>query len=800
MSDFVFALRQAVRHPAMSLAAMLTLGLGLAASLAVFTLVNAVLLRPLPYPESERLMAIGRGAAPAGQSGSHRDVRFLREHLRTCAPVAAAVGGSGLNVAFAGLVSHEDDLLVSRGYFDALGVQPSWGRAFTVEEDADSPPPVAILNERFLRRHGLDPAATVGREIRLGGRAFTVVGVLASRHTLPSDPDIYRPLGNDARGGGQNLQMLCRLTAGSTPAALDAELAGLIDEARRAELIAPRTTVAYSAATRHEWEYGSVRPALLTLMAAVVLVLLVAGANTTGLLLVQAAARRREIAVRTALGASPARIARTLLVEGLVLTAFAGLFGVAIAPLFVRGLLAVAPTYYAELASFTLDRTVAAVAGGLCAVVGLAISVPPLAECLRLNLRDALHEEGRSGTMSRRGVWIRHALIGAETAACAVLLVGALLLLRTFVNLMNTPTGFDAEHVIEARMSVQGPRYDEAAQLIRFFEDGVARLEQMPAVQGAAVGASLPAERALNLSATLPDTSEPNEVRIINWRYVTPGYFDVLRIRQVAGRPFAATDRAGAPAVAMVNESFARQMYGGAQQALSRRVSVARQLEREIVGVVSDTTGWSLADTARPMLFVPLAQVEPVLLRTAHSFFPPRWILRSALDAEGARRVLQQVVSELDPSQPFIEVRPLESLMVSSVSVQRFYLVVLAAFALFAVLLAAVGVYATYSYAVASRTTEIGVRLALGASPRRILWGIVGRASALGGTATVAGLALAAGLARVLEAVLFSVASTDPLTYAAVATVLMTTVVVATLVPARRAARIDPLVAIRSAQ
>jgi putative ABC transport system permease protein len=247
----------------------------------------------------------------------------------------------------------------------------------------------------------------------------------------------------------------------------------------------------------------------------------------------------------------------------------------------------------------------------------------------------------------------------------------------------------------------------------------------------------------------------------------------------------------------VVNESFARQMYGGAPQALGRRVIVRGLPERVIVGVVGDTTGWSLADTARPMLFVPLAQAEPALLRIAHSFFPPRWIVRSAHDTDGARRVLQQVVSELDPSQPFIEVRPVASLMVSSVSTQRFYLVVLAAFALFAVLLAAVGVYATYSYAVASRTTEIGVRLALGASPARILWGIVGGASALGGVATLAGLAAAAGLARVLQAVLFNVAATDPLTYVSVAGVLMLTVMVATLIPARRAARIDPLVAIR---
>ena len=748
MQDLVLALRQTFRHPALSLAAILTLGLGLAASLAVFTLVNAVLLRPLPYPQPDRLMAIGRGPAAAGQSGSHRDVRFLREHVRSCAPIASAVSGSGLNVSLDGLVSHQQDLLVSRGYFDALGVQPSWGRAFTVEEDADPPPPVAILNERFLRRHSLDPAATIGREIQLGGRAFTVVGVLAARHTLPSDPDIYRPLGNDTRGGGQNLQMLCRLTDGATQAALNAELASLTEEARRAELINARTTVAYSAATRHEWEFGSLRPALLTLMAAVVLVLLVAGANTTGLLLVQAAARRREIAVRTAMGASPSRIARTLVVEGLALTALAGLAGVAAAPLFVRGLLAAAPAYYGELASFSFDPAVAAVAAALCFFVGLAISLPPLAECLRLNLRDTLHEEGRSGTMSRRSVWIRQALIGAETAACAVLLVGALLLLRTFVNLMNVSTGFDPDGVVTARMSVQGPRYDDPEQVIRFFEDGVARLERMPSIQGAAVGASLPAERALNLPATLPDTADPNDVRIVNWRYVTPGYFELLKIRQLAGRALTATDRAGAPAVAVVNESFARQMYGGSSQALGRRVIVSRQPPREIVGVVGDTTGWSLADTPRPMLFVPLAQVEPALMRIAHSFFPPRWIVRSAQDVDGARRVLQHVVSELDPSQPFIEVRSVESLMASSVSTQRFYLVVLAAFALFAVFLAAVGIYATYSYAVASRTTEIGVRLALGASPSRILWGIVGRASALGGVATVAGLAAAAGLAR----------------------------------------------------
>jgi FtsX-like permease family len=389
----------------------------------------------------------------------------------------------------------------------------------------------------------------------LGGRAHTIVGVLAARHTRPSDPDIYRPLGNDRRSGGQNLEVLCRLSESSTLAALDAELAGLTEVAREARLANERAARAYSATSRHESEVGSLRPALLTLMNAVALVLLVAAANTTGLLLLRAAGRRREIAVRTALGAAPRRIARALVIEGLVLAAGSGVLGFLAAPLLVRGLLSVAPAFYGDLAAFSIDGVVIAAAVALGALVGLAVSIPPLLEVLRVNLRDTLQEEGRSGTAGRSTQWMRQALIGGETAVCAVLLVGALLLLRTFVNLVNVPTGFDAEGVVTARMAVQGPQYDEIDRVIRFFESGVDRLKQLPGIDEAAVGASLPAERALNMPATFPDSEQPDVTRVVNWRYVTPGYFSLLRIRHPAGRAINDADRAGAMPIAVVNEN-----------------------------------------------------------------------------------------------------------------------------------------------------------------------------------------------------------------------------------------------------
>ena len=792
----MFAFRQLVRQPGLSLAAVGTLGLGLAASLAVFTLLNAVLLRPLPYAEPDRILSIARGVADGRQNAAHRDVAFLRDHVRTCTPIAATVFGSGLNVELNGTTSYSEDRLVSHHYFTVLGVQPAWGRGFSAADDVATPLPVVVLNERFVRRMNLDPAAVVGRDIRLAGRSYTVIGVLAAQHTRPFDPDIYRPLGNDSRGGGQNLDVTCRLAAGATPAALNAELAGLTEDARRARLIGDRETVAYSAINRHEWEFGSYRPQINTLLFAVGLVLLVAAANTTGLLLVRAANRRREMAVRTALGASPVRLTRALLLEGLALSAIAATIGLAAAPLMVRGLLAVAPAYYGELATFSIDAIVIAAAIALCLIVGLAVAVPPLWELLRVNVRDTLQEEGRSGTHGRRVVWMRQVLIGAETALCAVLLVGALLLLRTFVNLMGVDSGVDSTGVLTARISLQGPQYDDAAQLIRFFEEGVARLEQSPAIEAAAVGASLPAERALNLPATFPDSSEPTAVRVVNWRHVTPGYFTLLKMRTVVGRSFTDIDRSGASPVALVNESFAKQTYGGVSQALGRLISVSRQPAREIVGVVSDTRGWSLREPARPMMFVPLAQVEAPVVKTAHSYFPPRFIVR-ARDIDGARRALDEVVRQLDPAQPFIEIQTLDALMVNSVAMQRFYLVVLSAFAIFALALAAVGIYATYSYSIATRSAEIGVRLALGATPRDILGGVIGWALMLGGIATAVGLAAAAAATRVLRSVLFEVSSTDPLTYAAVGVMLLLTVASATLWPAVRAARTDPLRAMR---
>jgi predicted permease len=792
--DVVFAVRQMMRQPGLSLAAILTLGLGLGASLAVFTLVNAVLLRPLPYPDAARVLAIGRGDAQARQSVSHRDADFLRAHVRTCGPIATTVGGSGLNVRLNGVTSYQSDRLVSQHFFPALGIAPQWGRGFTAEDDTDVPAPVVVLNERFVRELGVDPGSLVGQDIELAGRMHTIIGILSAAHTRPSDADIFRPLGRDARGGGQNLTALCRLASGASAAALNAELGGLVEEGRRQKLVGPSETIAYSAITQHEWEFGSLRPQLNTLLFAVALVLLAAAANTTGLLLVRAAGRRREIAVRSALGAAPTQIARSLIIEGLLLAGVAGVVGLLAAPMLVRGLLAAAPAYYGELAAFDIDAAVVAAALLLCVVVGLSVALPPLLEVLRVNLRDTLQEEGRSGTPGRRTAWLRQLLIAAETAVCAVLLVGALLLLRTFVNLMSVDPGIDTRGVITARMSIQGPRYEDVTQLIRFFEEGVARLEQLPSIESAAVGASLPGERALNLPATFPDSPDPEQIRAVNWRYVTPEYFSLLRMRLVTGRLFTSADRGGNPPVALVNEAFAAQLFGGRDHAMGRRIAIGSV--REVIGVVSDTAGWTLGEPARPMVFVPLAQVEARVARTAHAFFPPRWIVR-ARDVNMARRELAAIVREVDPTQPFIEVQSLDAMMLNSVGMQRFYFVVLSAFAGFAVLLAAVGIYATYSYAIAGRTAEIGVRLALGASPGAIVAGIVWRAVFVGGIATGVGLAGAAAVARVLKSLLFGVSVSDPFTYAAVAVMLLGTVTLATLIPALRAAKIDPLIALR---
>lgn len=801
--DLSFALRQLVRQPGLSLAAIGTLGLGLAACLAVFTLVNALLLRPLPYSDPDRLMVIGRGVRGQNGSASHEDVRFLRDHVRSCTPIAAAVAGGGLNVNLDGRARHVNDQLVSHEYFDVLGTPPQWGRTFSRDEDVDPPPPVAILNERFVRREGFDPASLVGETIVLGGISHTIVGIVAAQQTHAADADVFRPLGNDPRGNGQNLDAICRLANGATPGSLDAELAGLTEAARRERLASERTTRAYGATSLHERQFGFTRLPLLTVMAAVGLVLMVAAANTTGLLLVRAAARRREIAVRTAIGASPGRVARTLIVEGVVLAGFAGLVGLAGAPLLVRGLLAVTPASYVQLGDFAFDGAVVFAGLGLCALVGLAVSLPPLMEVLRVNLRDALHDEGRGSTGGRRSLWIRQVLIGAETAVCALLLVGALLLLRTFVNLLNVQPGFDPDGVVTARTPVQGPQYESGERLLQFFEDGVRRLESLPSIEGASVAASLPAERAINLPAYLLDSDDPQRIVTVSWRYVMPNHFDLLRMRYIAGRRLTDADRKGAPPVALVNETLAREEFGGIEQAIGQRIAIRpfsadiREPVREVVGVVSDTVGWSLADAPKAMMFVPLAQVDEGLLRGVHAFFPPRWIVRTNGDPGSALRALETVVRELDPSQPFVELRTYGAMLLDSIAMHRFYLAVLSVFAGIAVALAAVGIYAAYSYMVASRTAEIGVHLALGAPPSRILRSILGRSLALGIVAIVIGLAAAAALARVLDATLHGVTSHDPLTYASVGVTLLLTSALATLVPAIRAARVDPLTAIR---
>ncbi|MDP1569202.1 MAG: ADOP family duplicated permease [Vicinamibacterales bacterium] len=798
------ALRQLRRQPGLTLTALVTLGLGLGAALAVFTLVHAVLLRPLPYPAPDRVAALGRAYASGLGRLAWRDVDFLRAHVRTCAPIGVAFDGAGRNVVLDGSVLHATSRHVSREYFASLGIAPRWGRPFSAQEDAATPAPVAIFTEALVRRHGLAPEAVVGRDALVGGVPHTVVGILDAGVTLASDPEVFVPLGRHQSGGGLNLTATCRLAEAATTAALAAELDGLTAQALAEGLIQPQETRAYATTPQHEALVGSVRTRILTLAGAVVLVLLVAASNTTGLLLVRAAGRRREMALRAALGAAPHRLARGLLVEGLVLGVLSGALGLAVAPLFVNGLLAMAPPSYHRLGQFHLDATLAAAGLVLCALVGLAVSVPPLAELLRVNLRDTLQDEGARSTGGRQAGWLRHLLIGAETALCAVLLVGALLLTRTFVNLVTEPPGFDPAGVVTARMAVQGPAYADPARLQQFFEDGLARLAAEPGVEAAAVGASLPAEITLNLPVRFPDAAEPDRLDSHNWRYVTPEYFAVLRMPLVEGRTFEARDRRGAPAVALVNESFARQVFGGLPEALGQRIVThpiradVDEPVREVVGVVADTAGFAVGDAPRPTMFVPLAQVDGALLHLVNGYVPPRWIVRGAAgNTESARRALVSSVRALDPDQPLASVQTLDALMIDSIGTQRFYLVVLLSFAVFAMVLAAVGIYAAYAYAVASRQAEFGVRLALGASPRRLLAGILRQGLLVGGVSIAVGLGLALAVSRVLASVLHGVAPTDPLTYAAVAIVLLVTVAGATLGPAIRASRVDPLLAMK---
>jgi putative ABC transport system permease protein len=795
-NDLRHALRLLRRSPGFACVAVLTLAIGIGGTTALFSAVDAVLLRPLPFPAEGRLVAM------SGSNASYLEMKDWGAGVPALDGVALHSSSPWhYDLVVDGEARRIEGSAVSPSFFDVLGVRAARGRTFTTA-DPEAGPRVAVLSDGFWRRRlGADPAA-VGRVLTLNGFPYVVSGIMPAGFTFPTaraelwtSIPLEMPAALEFRGI-HAFRGFGRLAPGSTPGIARAQL----DAAERTmQRTHPEegTGLDWTLVPLRDEIVQPARTSLVVLFGAVVLVLLIACANVAGLLLARDSGRRRELAVRRALGAGAGRLVRQLLVESSVLAVLGGAVGVLAAGWAIGALAALGSEELPRAADIALDGRVLAFALAVSLGTGLAFGAAPALDASGAEPSAALAEDGR-GAGGRRRTRTRRAIVVAEVALSLVLLAGAGLLLRTVWNLNRVDPGFDSRGVLTFEITLPESRYAEIPPQVRFFDELTGRLERLPGVVAAGAVGDLPIAE---------DNYVPHNTEIEGWTFapgqepeiphrpVTPGYLDAMGIAVVRGRGLRPSDRADAPPVAVVNEAMARRFWPG-QDPVGRRVRWARPLEDRpwltVVGVVGDVRSNALREVEEPALYTPHAQ----------SRFPWRRIMSVAVRAAGDPAALvpaiRREVRAIDPAVPVVDAETMDRVLHDSVGRVRTEGALLAGFAAVALALAALGIYGVLAQLVSDRRREIGIRVAVGANRSDILRLVVGQGLRLAGTGVVLGVAGALGATRVLRAVLYGVEPGDPLTLAAIGAGALGTAVLASWLPARRAAAVAPAEALRS--
>ncbi|HJQ32696.1 MAG TPA: ABC transporter permease [Pyrinomonadaceae bacterium] len=792
LQDVRYGLRVLAKSPGFTLVAVLTLALGIGANAAIFSVVNAVLLRPLAYQNADELVALYNTnpraefewpLAPAGYLE-------LKGHNNSFADVAALSNkGWPANLTGAGEPERLQGFQVSANLFRVLGVSAARGRTFLDEEDRPGSNRVVVIShELWQRRFGGDPAI-VGKTFTLNGEPHTVVGVMPQDFRFVSKTDVWTPLAftpeetHDAQSS--YLVPVARLKDGVTLEQARAEVENLT----RRHAGDPKAEQFATLKPLQSIMTESVRAMLLILFAAVGLVLLIACANVANLLLARGGARRRELAVRAALGAGRMRLVRQLLVESAMLAAAGGIAGLLLASwcteFLVGGLPENLVAANSRVAGLRLDAWALAFTFGLSLLTTVVFGLVPALQTSRVDLNDALKEGGRGGSQGSRQSRLRSWLVVAETALAMMLLVGAGLTVKSFWRLNHTDPGFDPSGVLTAQVDPSGERYKEFEQVVGFYNQLLERVGSVPGVTHVGLINSLDATMpvAVDEHAPVPKEERPQA----GSNQVSPDYFRALGVPLRAGRFFDARDVKGSTPVVIIDETLARKQFPG-EDPLGKHLTIS-DTSREIVGVVGATRRYDLTEQPFPRLYVPYTQENwwsMTLVVRAQSGDPLRL-------APAVRREL----AAIDKDQPIHSFKTLDESVAEWMTPQRFSTLLLASFAALAALLAAVGIYGVMSYSVTQRTHEIGVRVALGAQARDVLRLVVGRGMLLTLAGVGLGLAGAFALTRLLRSLLFGFGESDPLTFALVALLMILVALLACLVPARRATKVDPMVALR---
>ncbi len=804
ITDLRYGFRMMVKNPGSTLVAILALGLGIGANSAIFSVVNAVLLRPLRYKDPSSLMAVWNTKLSRGifqEQVSPPDYRDWTEEQRVFEQIAALREQPAV-LTGAQLPERVETAVISPSAFELLGVKPALGRTFSSAEAEPGRDRVALLSYGFWqRRFGGDPGI-VGRNIIVDGSSLAIIGVMPREFRLLDTPsELWIPYTLDAKElsqrGFRTLRVIGRLKAGVSRERAAAEMRSI---SARLEQAYSDTNAGYSTKVvpLREQLLGDIGPTLWTLLGAVVFVLLIACANVANLLLARAGSREKEIALRTALGANPVRLLRQLLTESVLLGLAGGLLGLALAAWGISMLEQIGPSSLPRLDEVTIDWRVLAFTLAVSVLTGIVFGLAPALSSVRYDLNSILKTSGRGTTGSRSRARWRNALVVSEIASCVVLLAGAGLLIRSFARLASVDPGFRPDHVLTMQIALPETRYS-GQKIALFYQQLLARLQALAGMQYAGIARNLPmsgADASLNFVLENRPVESSAEQSRAKYRAASADYFEALGIPRVRGRYFDRTDGAKTPAVVIINNTMARRFWPG-EDPVGKRMKAGFDGSQwcTIVGIVGDVKHTGLDAATNAEMYYHYLQIPPELMGFVEGTMT--LVLRTRADPNSMAAAARGEVHKLDADLAVFNVKSMEDLVGGSISQPRFRTLLLGVFAGVALILAATGLYGVIAYAVTQRTNELGVRMALGAQRNDVLKMVVGEGALLAAIGIGIGLVWAFPLMRIISRLLFGVNANDPLTFAATSSVILLVALAASYLPALRAIKVDPLVALR---